>query len=66
MKKSPIISCLFLFCSIFIIPPCIAQDFKLMLEFNDNNRILTLAPEPANKDSAPVNATAPKTPDIKI
>ena len=39
-------TCLFLFCLIFSILPCFAQDVKPMQEFTSNDRILILAPHP--------------------
>ena len=46
MKKDLILSCLFLFCLTFPILPCLAQDIKPMQDFNNNDRILILAPHP--------------------
>ncbi len=46
MKKGLILFYLFLFCLSSPIPPCLAQDVKPMQEFNDNDRILILAPHP--------------------
>ncbi len=39
-------TCLFLFCLIFLILPCVAQDIKPMQEFTSNDHILILVPHP--------------------
>jgi len=46
MKKGLISSCLFLFCLISSILPCLAQNVKPMREFINNDRVLILAPHP--------------------
>ncbi len=46
MKKSLILSCLFLFSLTFSILSCFAQDVKPIQEFTSNDRILILAPHP--------------------